>query len=189
MQACQGAIVIGASAGALQALSAILPKLPRDFVRAVLIVVHLPPDRESTLANLLAHRCQLPVREAEDKEPILAGVVYVAPPDYHLLVERDKYISLSSEEPVHYSRPSIDLLFSTAAEAFEAELIGVILTGANDDGAEGLRAIELAGGLALVQQPESATAADMPRAALKACTRARALSLEEIAELLCGSAT
>lgn len=189
MQLCEGAVVIGASAGALAALTEILPRLPKHCRCAILVVVHLPPNKESTLVDLLRAQCRLEVHEAEDKEPLLAATVYVAPPDYHLLVELDKRVSLSSEEPVHFSRPSIDVLFSTAADAFNSELIGVILTGANQDGAEGLRAVSEAGGLALVQRPDLASSSEMPRAALAACPQARALTLQEIAAILCDSAT
>lgn len=185
MPPCERAIVIGASAGALEALSAILPALPEDFPLAVLIVVHLPPDKDSVLVSLLDSKCRLPVREAEDKECLEPGVVYCAPPDYHLLVETDRRLSLSSEEPVHYSRPSIDVLFMTAADAFRENLIGVVLTGANSDGAEGLRAIERAGGTVLAQRPDTAQAPQMPGAALAACNHASALTLGEIAKFLC----
>ncbi len=185
MESPPRAVVIGASAGAIEALSAILPALPADFGRAILIVVHLPPDRKSILAEIFADKCRLQVREADDKEPILANSVYFAPPDYHMLVETDHYLSLSNEEPVHYSRPSIDILFTTAAEAFKSDLIGVILSGANQDGAEGLRAIENAGGVVLVQQPEQASSSVMPRAALARCRSARALTLDGIASALC----
>lgn len=178
------AVAIGASAGAVDALLHILPSLPKEYPLAVLMVVHVPPDSDSTLAMLLAGRCAITVKEAEDKEPIRPGVAYLAPPNYHLLVEPDLLLSLSSEEPVHYSRPSIDVLFESAADAFGDSLAGVILTGANSDGARGLRAVVAAGGIALVQQPEGAEASTMPRAALEACPTARALSLEEIAAAL-----
>jgi two-component system chemotaxis response regulator CheB len=182
------AIVIGASAGALDALSAILPLLPRGFPLPVLMVVHLPSHKESVLANLLQAKCEIDVREAEDKEPAGAGTVFLAPPDYHLLVETDKRLSLSTEEPVNFSRPSIDVLFEAAADAYGPRLIGVVLTGANPDGARGLRAVHAAGGIALVQRPESAQASAMPRAALDACPEAHALSLQEIAAYLLDSA-
>jgi two-component system chemotaxis response regulator CheB len=184
-----GAVAIGASAGALEALSAILPAIPADYPRAILLVVHIPPHRESILAEILRGKCHLAVREAEDKEPILAGVIYVAPPDYHLLVETDKRISLSSEEPVHFSRPSIDVMFATAAEAYGDSLIGVLLTGANQDGAEGLRDVERAGGTVIVQSPETAMAPAMPLAGLALCDCARAMSLAEIATFLCEART
>jgi len=182
------AVVIGASAGGLDALSQVLPELPADYALPVMVVMHLPADRNSLLAELLAAKCKVGVREAEDKEPLSAGMVYFAPPDYHLLVESDGRLSLSSDEPVHHSRPAIDVLFESAAEVYGAALIGVVLTGANEDGAAGLRSIEDRGGLALVQEPATAQALEMPRAALQACATARALSLREIATMLLESA-
>ena len=183
------AVAIGASAGALETLSAILPALPGDYPLPVLVVVHLPPDRKSMMAELLQNRCRVAVREAEDKEPIEGGVVYLAPPDYHLMVEHDRRLSLSGEEAVQYSRPSIDVLFETAAEAYGPGLVGVVLTGANSDGARGLQAIRRAGGAGVVQDPATAVAAAMPRAALEACPDARSMRLEEIAEHLLRLAT
>ena len=178
------AVVIGASAGAVDALSAILPTLPPDYPLPLLLVVHLPADKKSILTELFRAKCRLDVREAEDKEPIRGATAYFAPPDYHLLVEPDRRLSLSSEEPVQYSRPSIDVLFETAVDAYGAALLGIILTGANDDGARGLRAVHQAGGTALVQRPDLAYAATMPQAALTACPEARPLSLKEIAAYL-----
>lgn len=178
------AIVIGASAGAFEALSALLPGLPKDYRLPVMIVVHVPADRKSLLAELFAARCDLAVWEAEDKEPIRGGTVYFAPPDYHLLIEANKTLSLSSDEPVLFSRPAIDVLFESAAEVYGEGLIGVILTGANSDGAAGLKAIWEAGGVALVQDPEGAYAPAMPMAAIDACREARILPLKEIAAYL-----
>ena len=178
------AVVVGASAGAVEALSAILPALPGDYPLPLLVVVHLPPDRKSVMVDLFRSRCRLDVREAEDKEPIKAGVVYFAPPDYHLLVEPDRRLSLSSDEPVHYSRPSVDVLFETAVDAYGSGLVGVVLSGANEDGARGLRAIHEAGGTAVVQRPDLAFAAAMPAAALGACPDARAMTLAGIATFL-----
>lgn len=149
-----------------------------------MVVVHLPADQKSAIPEILRVKCRVDVREAEDKEPIKPSTVYFAPPDYHLLVEIDRRLSLSSEEPVHYSRPSIDVLFETAADAYESELIGIILTGANSDGARGLRAVQDAGGIALVQRPDFAYSPAMPQAALDACPGAFALSLDEIAAYL-----
>jgi two-component system, chemotaxis family, protein-glutamate methylesterase/glutaminase len=183
------AVAMGASAGALDALSIVLGKLPQSFPLPLLIVTHLPPDKDSILSSLLAAKCQIAVREAEDKEPILAGVAFIAPPDYHLLVEKDGRLSLSSDEPVQYSRPSIDVLFESAADAYGEALIGIILTGANDDGARGLRAIADAGGVVLVQRVDLAYASAMPRAALAACSTAREMTLEEIATYLCETTT
>jgi two-component system chemotaxis response regulator CheB len=178
------AIVIGASAGALEALSAILPALPEDFTLPIMIVVHVPPHRDSALAELFQARCRLRVKEAEDKEPIVPGTIYFAPSDYHLLVEEGHSLALSSDEPVLFSRPAIDVLFESAAEAYEAGLVGVVLTGANGDGARGLKAIADAGGRALVQSPRGAFAATMPEAAIEAVPGAMVIALERIATCL-----
>lgn len=175
------AIVIGASAGALEALSAILPALSADFPLPIIIVVHVPPDRRSILSELFQSKCLVRVKEAEDKEPIAAGTIYFAPPDYHLLVEAGRTLALSSDEPVLYSRPSIDVLFESAADVYGAGLVGIVLTGANHDGAMGLRAIAEAGGTALVQEPADAFASAMPEAALAAVPGASVLRIQEIA--------
>ena len=150
----------------------------------VVVVVHLPQDKNSILAELFRSKCLLDVREAEDKEPLQGGTVYFAPPDYHLLVERNRCLSLSSEEPVNYSRPSIDVLFESAADAFGEALVGVVLTGANSDGASGLKAIRAAGGTTIVQDPDTAQATAMPRAAFEACPDSLVLSLDMIATYL-----
>ncbi len=178
------AVVIGASAGAVEALLQILPELPKDYPLALLIVVHLPPDTESSLASLLASRCRIEIKEAEDKEPIRPGTAYLAPPNYHLLIEPDLTLALSSDEPVLFSRPSIDVLFESAADAFGDALAGIVLTGGNADGAHGLKMIEENGGLVLVQSPEEALHPEMPRAALHASVKARALPLRELAAVL-----
>ncbi|KUL97322.1 chemotaxis protein CheB [Bosea sp. WAO] len=178
------AIVIGASAGALEALSAILPVLPKGFGLPIMIVVHVPPDRDSVLSELFQAKCGLLVKEAEDKEPILGGTVYFAPPGYHLLIEADKCLALSSDEPVLFSRPSIDVLFESAADAYGSGLIGVVLTGANQDGAKGLQAIVEAGGTALVQSPKGAFSSVMPEAAIKSVPTAIVMPPEQIATCL-----
>jgi two-component system chemotaxis response regulator CheB len=178
------AVVIGGSAGAIEALSVILTTLPVGYPLAVLIVVHLPPDTKSALAELFSVKCRVEVKEAEDKELIRPGVVYFAPPNYHLLVETDGAVSLSCDDPVLYSRPSIDVLFESAADAYGAELIGIILTGANSDGAKGLRRVSEAGGMAIAQNPNTAEVGTMPAAAIEACPKARSLALSEIANLL-----
>jgi two-component system, chemotaxis family, protein-glutamate methylesterase/glutaminase len=178
------AIVIGASAGAIQALSRILPELPADYPIPVLVVVHIPADRADLLAPLFQARCRLVVKEAEDKEPILPGLIYFGASDYHLLVESDRSVSLSVDEPVLYSRPSIDVLFESAADAYGPALVGVILTGANEDGAEGLRAVAEAGGVTLVEDPAEAFAPVMPSAALARCAAARSMSLDAISAYL-----
>lgn len=178
------AVAIGASAGAVQALLAILPALPARFPLPVLVVVHVPPDRDNALAPLLQAKCKLTVKEAEDKEPIEGGAIYLAPSDYHLLVEADRTLSLSTDELVNYSRPSIDVLFESAADAYGAELLGVILTGANHDGAAGLKAVRDAGGRTIVEDPAGAYATAMPLAALQACPSAITMNIDAIASYL-----
>lgn len=180
------AVAIGGSAGAVQALSQILPALPADYPVPVLVVVHVPPDRENALVPLFQRKCAIMVKEAEDKEPAKGGVVYFAPSDYHLLVEADGSLSLSSDELVNHSRPSIDVLLESAADAFGGGLVGVVLTGANDDGAAGLAAVAQAGGVALVQDPAAADAPAMPQAALLSAPGATVLGLEAIAPYLLG---
>ncbi|MBU6449025.1 MAG: chemotaxis protein CheB [Rhodospirillales bacterium] len=180
------AVVIGASAGALEALSAILPALPASFALPVFVVIHLPHNRKSILAEIFSAKCRLPVREAEDKEPVVGGTIYFAPPDYHLLVETNYSLALSSDEPVRYSRPSIDVLFESAADTYGPSLIAIVLTGANPDGADGLRKVGEAGGTMIVQNPAEALAPEMPRAAWAACPAARSLPLAGIAALLLG---
>lgn len=174
------AIVIGASAGAVEALLAILPELPKGYPHPIFVVVHVPPDRRNVLAPLFEARCQIAVKEAEDKEEIAGGIVYFAPSDYHMLVEEDFSVSLSSDELVNHSRPAIDVLFESAADAYGPGLTGVILTGANQDGAAGLAAVARAGGIAIVEDPADAYAPQMPTFALAACPSARRLSIPQI---------
>ncbi len=180
------AVVIGASAGGVEALSEILPALPARFRPALLIVLHLPRERPSLLVEIYEKRCVLPVREADDKEPIEPGTVYFAPPDYHMLVEKSRQIALSTDEPLHFSRPSVDVLFESAADAYGERLLGIILTGANQDGAVGLHAIHRAGGITVVQQPDSAQVPLMVVSALQRNPADFVLSLPEIGELLKG---
>jgi len=177
-------IVIGGSAGAVDALAKILPALPARFAIPVAIVVHQPPDKNSVLAEVLSTKCALPVREADDKEPISPGVVYLASPNYHLLVERSGCFSLSVDDPVHFSRPAIDVLFESAAEAMGEALLGVLLSGANEDGAEGLARIRDGGGITVVQSPSSALVAAMPAAALRLGTPNHVLPIGQIGPFL-----
>src|SRR5262245_8048947 len=142
------------------------------------------PDRPSLLVEIFSPKCALPVREAEDKQPVEPGTVYFAPPDYHLLIDEGPAIALSADEAVHFSRPSIDVLFESAADIYGARLLGIILTGASEDGASGLDAIRRAGGCTVVQQPETAQVALMTEAALKRGPADFVLPLERIAELL-----
>ncbi len=182
------ALVIGGSAGAVGALMQLLPGLPGGFPLPVFIVIHLPPDDKGTLAGLLNSQCQMIVQEAEDKEPIRPGVISLAPANYHLLVERDFSFSLSQDDPVFYSRPSIDVLFESAADAYGSALAGVILTGASADGARGLQAVHRAGGRTFVQDPATAEVPTMPQAALAACPQAHVLPLSQLARTLCALA-
>jgi two-component system, chemotaxis family, protein-glutamate methylesterase/glutaminase len=183
------AVVIGASAGGVEALAVLLPALPVNFRPALFIVLHLPRERPSLLVEIFARRCARPVHEAEDKEPIEPGTVYFAPPDYHLLVEKNLQIALSTDEPVHFSRPSIDVLFESAADAYGPRLLGIILTGGNEDGAAGLHAVHQAGGITVVQQPGTAKVPLMVVSALQRNPADFVLSLEEIAQLLGDLAT
>jgi two-component system chemotaxis response regulator CheB len=175
------AVVVGASAGGVDALIGLLRALTPDFAPAILIVMHVPEKKGSLLPNVLSPHCVLPLREAEDKAPVEAGHVYVAPPGYHLLVEPDRTLALSVDEPVNFCRPSIDLLFESAAYAYGRHLLGIVLTGANEDGARGLEAIRSAGGLAWVQEPETALADVMPRSAIRRAGADRILPLPQLA--------
>lgn len=178
------AVVIGASAGGIDALSALLPALRVGTAAAVLVVLHTPRQRPSLLADILKHKCALPVREAVDKEPVEAGTVYLAPPDYHLLVDAGPCIALSIDEPIHYSRPSIDPLFESAADVYRQRLLGIILSGANDDGASGLAAVHRAGGMTWVQDPVTAPSPTMIRAALALTPSATVLTLAQMCKQL-----
>ena len=177
-------IVIGTSAGGVEALSVVLPALPATLRASVFIVIHLPRERNSMLVEIFARRCALPVHEAEDKDIALPGHIYFAPPDYHLLLNRGPQMALSVDEPVHYSRPSIDVLFESAADVYGRKLLGIILTGANADGTAGLHAVHRAGGITVVQRPEDAHSPLMALSALKRTTVDFVLSLDRMAGLL-----
>lgn len=176
-------VVIGASAGGVQALAQLLPAFPRDTAAAIFVVLHLPRDRPSVLAELFSSKCALQVREAQDKEPVAPGTVYFAPSNYHLLVDDGPQLALSADDLVHHSRPSIDVLFESAADIYREHLLGVLLTGANEDGAEGLAAVHDAGGLTVVQEPETAQASTMVLAAMRLRTPDYVLPLGGIAGL------
>ncbi|WP_461481294.1 chemotaxis protein CheB [Porticoccus sp.] len=178
------AVVLGASFGGMQMLKLLLTALPRDFSLPVIAVQHTAPTAEGALAELLNRVCEIEVREANEKEPIEPARVYLAPANYHLLVEPDRTFSLTVDERVNYARPAIDVLFETAAETYGAGLIGLVLTGANSDGAKGLRHIKDRGGLAIVQDPATAAAPAMPRAAILAARPHRVLAPEQITALL-----
>ncbi len=161
------AVVIGASAGGIEALSIILPSLPARLPIPVFVVQHLTRERPSLLVELFVERCGVRVCEALDNTPIEGGVLYFAPPDYHLLIDRGPRLALSVDAPVHYSRPSIDVLFESAADHYGAALLAILLTGANQDGARGIATIRARGGQTIVQDPASAQATAMPVAALE----------------------
>lgn len=160
------AVVVGGSSGGVEALATLLPALPATLQASLVVVLHLPRDRRSLLADIFRPRCALPLHEAHDKDGIAPGAVYFAPPDYHLLVDEGPRLSLSVDAPLHFSRPSIDVLFESAADLYGPRLVGILLSGANEDGAQGLAAVRAAGGLAIVQDPASAPMPAMPLAAL-----------------------
>lgn len=188
------AIVIGASAGAIEALSVILPALRADLPMPVFVVVHVPRERPSLLAAIFEPKIGLRVREALDKEPVAPGILSFAPPDYHLLVERGRdgsdhgdggpTLALAADAPVHHSRPSIDVLFESAARVYGSGLLAIVLTGASADGAAGLAAAQAAGATTVVQSPESALSATMPQAALDRVDADHVLDLPGIAAFL-----
>ena len=177
------AVVIGASAGGIQALTELLPAFSAHATAAILVVLHIPRDRPSLLTEVFAPKCALTVREAQDKEPVAPGTVYFAPSNYHLLVDEGPQLALSADDLVHHSRPSIDVLFESAAAVYGRRLLGVILTGANEDGAEGLAAVHDAGGITVVQEPGTAQAATMVLSAMELRPPDYVLPLERIAEL------
>lgn len=177
-------MVIGTSAGGIEALSTLLPALPAESPVTLFVVVHLPRDRPSLLADIFAAKCALPVREAEDKEPVDKGTVYFAPNNYHVLLDPGPQLALSVDDLVHHSRPSIDVLFESAADVYRSRLVGIILTGANEDGARGLAAVRQAGGITVVQEPKTAQSPQMAMAAMKLHQPDYVLTLNEIAGML-----
>ncbi|WP_414529110.1 chemotaxis protein CheB [Nodularia chucula] len=176
-------IVIGTSLGGLSALQILLSNLPANFIVPIAIVQHRHKNSNGNLQGLLQAKSVLPIQEVEDKDEILPGKVYLAPPDYHLLVERG-YFALSTDEPVSYARPSIDVLFESVADIYAEQVIGVILTGANQDGTEGLKKVKARGGMTIVQEPATAESEIMPAAAISGVKVDRILPLVEIAQLL-----
>lgn len=177
-------VAIGCSAGGLDGLRALLPPLPSDYPLPILVVAHQPAGADGLLAEILNRECRLPAAEAEEKYPVLPGHVYVAPPDYHLLVEEDYSFTLSADPKVMNVRPAIDVLFESLVDAYGAGVIGVVLSGANGDGAAGLAAIRRAGGCALVQAPESASSSAMPEAALAQAGADHVLPPDQMASVL-----
>ncbi|MNJ51760.1 Chemotaxis response regulator protein-glutamate methylesterase [compost metagenome] len=178
------AITVGASAGGVSALLSLFHALPVDFLIPIVCVLHVPDNRHSQLAHVFKRRLGRPVCEAQDKQAVAPGMIYFAGPGYHLSVELDRSFSLSQEERVHFSRPSIDILFESAADAYGPALVGVLLTGANEDGARGLACIKQAGGHTLVQDPREAHIATMPSAAIALQRPDYILPLSGIGQLL-----
>lgn len=178
------AIVVGASAGGVEALLRIFRPLRQGFRLPIIAVLHLPDERRSLLADVFSAQLSIPVKEADDKESIQPGTLYFAAPSYHLSVETDLSLSFSQEERVYHSRPSIDYLFESAADAYGATLAGVLLTGANSDGARGLLQVKNSGGLTVIQDPAYALARTMPEAGLALHTPDFVLPLPDIGLLL-----
>ncbi len=174
------AVAVGASAGGVKALNRILPQFGHGFAAAVILVQHRNEDEGSFLVDAIAKNCRLRVKDVMDKEPVLPGIVYVAPAGYHLLVEKDHHFALSVDDPVCYSRPSIDVLFESAAQAYGHNLIAVILTGANSDGTRGMAAVKSNGGYTIAQDPDQAPAGFMPKSAIDAHVVDAVLPLEKI---------
>ncbi|WP_034643683.1 chemotaxis protein CheB [Desulfovibrio inopinatus] len=178
------AIVLGASAGGPEAILYLLRSLPNEYPVPIFVVLHMHPNQKGNFPSYCNKYCSLKVKEAEDKEVVLPGTVYIAPPNYHLLLERDRTLALSVDARVKFSRPSIDVLFESAADVYKNELVGIILTGANDDGADGLKKIKQLGGVTIVQDPATAAFASMPKAAINIAQPDCISSLDEIIILL-----
>jgi two-component system, chemotaxis family, protein-glutamate methylesterase/glutaminase len=178
------AIVVGTSVGGVEALSTVLPGLGSGLQAAVFVVIHVPRQKPSLLSGIFSRLTRWRVKEAEDKEPVQPQTIYFAPPDYHLLLERGPALALSVDDPVQFCRPSIDVLFQSAADVYGSGLLGIVLTGNNDDGAEGLAAVRAGGGRCIVQQPHGARGPTMPESALRRVPGAEVATLEEIATML-----
>lgn len=180
------AVVIGTSWGGLAAITTVLSGIRWNQTLPIILCQHQYPHARSRLVDVLRVRTRLKVMEIEDKMPVEPGILYVCPPNYHTLVEREGRFSLNVDPPVMYSRPSIDVLFESAAEAWGQHLLGIVLTGANEDGANGLVHVTRCGGVAIVQKPETAEVATMPAAALAKVPWAQVMTLEEIGAFISG---
>lgn len=178
------AIVIGASAGGTFALQKILPFLPVNFPLPIVVAQHLHPLQDGAAIIHYAGGSALTVKDADEKESIRAGFVYFAPPNYHLLIEDDRTFSLSIDSKIHFTRPSVDVLFESAADAYGSGLIGIVLSGANQDGAAGLLRIKQRGGLTIAQDPQDAEISYMPKAAIEVANPDHILKAEEMPALL-----
>lgn len=178
------AVVIGASAGGLNALTKIITKLDNSFDLPLLVVQHISPHSDNYITKHLDKISMIKVKEADEKERLSPGTVYFAPPNFHMLIEDDHTISFSVEAKVSYARPSIDVLFESAAYVFGSHLIGILLTGANNDGASGLKIIKEFGGLTIVENPATAEVDTMPRSAVNLFKPDHVIELEKIGDLL-----
>jgi len=178
------AIVIGVSSGGLNAMKIMFSILPHEFSIPIVIVQHIGARSENIWVQLLNDKCKLEIKEADEKEKIEKGKIYIAPPNYHLLIEQDRTFTLTVDERVNYARPSIDVLFETAAEAYQNRLVGIVLTGSNNDGSKGLKRIKEYGGLTIVQQPDTAESSFMPASAIATVQPDYILPLEAIINLL-----
>ena len=179
-----GAIVIGVSSGGMTALKFIFSALPAGFSIPIIIVQHVSARSDNEWIKLLNDKSNLNIKEADEKEKIETGNVYIAPSNYHLLIEKDKTFSLTIDEYVNFARPSIDVMFESAAEAYKNKLIGIVLTGSNSDGTKGIKRIKELGGIAIIQDPETAESPNMPASAIAAIQPDYILSLEKIVQLL-----
>ena len=178
------AIVIGVSSGGMNAMKVMFSLLPKDFSTPVIIVQHIGAHSDSQWIKLLNDKSNLPIKEADEKEKIENGKVYFAPPNYHLLIEKDRTFSLTIDERVNFARPSIDVLFESAAEAYKEKLIGIILTGANNDGTKGVKRIKECGGIVIIQDPETAESSYMPASAIAAVQPDYIQALDQIGDLI-----
>ena len=178
------AIVIGVSSGGMNAMKVMFSLLPANFSTPIVIVQHIGARSENIWVQLLNDKCKLEIKEADEKEKIEKGKIYIAPPNYHLLIEQDRTFTLTVDERVNYARPSIDVLFETAAEAYQNRLVGIVLTGSNNDGSKGLKRIKEYGGLTIVQQPDTAESSFMPASAIATVQPDYILPLEAIINLL-----
>lgn len=177
-------VAISGSAGAVEALVQILPQLKASVPFSVVCVLHMSPESSNLMIPIFREKCQLRVAEVESGTVLEPGVIYFCPPDYHLSIEKNRTVSLSLEPPVRFSRPSLDIFLNSAAEAYQDRILGILLSGANDDGARGLAYIQELGGMILIQDPEEATHSTMPQAALKLCRPDYVLGTVEITQFL-----
>lgn len=177
-------IAIGVSAGGMDALSIIIPGLPPAFPIPVVVIQHVSPHSDNYMTRYLDNISTIKVKEVDEKEKIRSGIVYTAPPNYHVLVEEDETFSLSMEGRINFARPSIDVFFQSAAEVYGPHLVGAVLTGANNDGSQGLKMVKEKGGLTIVQDPHTAEVDGMPRAAIEATKIDHILTLEQIGPFL-----